>query len=184
MVWSDPIKNSFEVAATLSNNIESDWYPPYNNLLANLFPDTDDFLVEPQFLENPKRNRDGIDYATIFVVQWKWKPVFFIDIRVPAFFPGRNTVDRQMRRRFREFDESIPVPTFYGVSAFGTRLSIYSYDKQKTKAIQPKYIPRKLNCFNDTAPENWWAFDILQPEGEAKLLEVVDYVKQMCKEIK
>lgn len=34
---------------------------------------------------------------------------------------------------------------------------------------------------SDVAPINWWQDDVLQQNGETKLLHIVEHVKDMCK---
>ena len=63
----------------------------------------------------------------------------------------------------------------------GTRLCFYSFDKTNPDAgINPPGIPRHPTRINDVAPEARWCYDVLEADGEAKLREVVEYIKQEC----
>ena len=84
-----------------------------------------------------------------------------------------------MRRRFDTLGKTTPIPTLYGISAFGQHVSFYEYDSV-TKVLQPERLPRPHPSLTaDVAPVTRWNFDILQPEGANRLREVVNHVKEM-----
>jgi len=51
-----------------------------------------------------------------------------------------------------------------GISAFGTRLSFYKYDKE-TRALRPEFIQSHSSMLTDVAPIDHWDCDVLQKEG-------------------
>lgn len=79
------------------------------------------------------------------------------------------------------FDD-VKIPTLYGISAIGTRLSLYTVSKE-TGYIEPEAIPDERVRGKDIAPADRWNLDILTPEGEERLREVVANVKTMCEEL-
>ena len=46
--------------------------------------------------------------------------------------------------------------------------------------VKPNLIMADARIINDIVPEDRWAFDVLNDEGEAKLREVVTAVKSMA----
>jgi hypothetical protein len=79
------------------------------------------------------------------------------------------------------FTESCPLPTLYGVSALGTKLCFYSLNVRETDlVIMPQAIPRDPILVTDTAPADRWAFDILEPAGEARFREVIQEIINGC----
>ena len=70
----------------------------------------------------------------------------------------------------------------YGISAMGPRLCFYTADltlpnvrimPTSIRSPDPEYIV-------DTAPAHRWEYDILTPQGEGKLREVVEAIKTAC----
>lgn len=87
------------------------------------------------------------------------------------------------------------IPTLYGMSALGTKVYFYTHDKE-TRSILLKRV-KDGNLVIDTAPaERWvvyisgwhdilwrWSLDMMTPEGERQLREIVDRVKVMCTQL-
>ena len=74
-----------------------------------------------------------------------------------------------------------PIDTLHAVSAFGTKLAFYSLDTgDKDAEIVPLAIARHLTRVCDTVPADRWNYDILEAEGEALFLAVVDEIKGKC----
>jgi len=77
---------------------------------------------------------------------------------------------------------SVPVPTPYGLSALGTRLCAYEH----TVAIRT-HTPRillQVELIIDTAPKERWYLDILEPQGESGLKEIVDHIKTIAADLR
>jgi hypothetical protein len=87
-----------------------------------------------------------------------------------------------MRRRFRDLRQILIIPHLYGISAFGTRLAFYEYDKTKL-TLTPEQIHAHGSLLTDAAPANRWDCDILQPQGVKKFKDVVEKVKEMCAQV-
>ncbi|KAF8312893.1 uncharacterized protein EI90DRAFT_3137008 [Cantharellus anzutake] len=159
---------------------ESEYYGPYNGLLGELFPGRSHFMVVPQY----KRPRfpQFVDFTTIFIVQHNKHPVFFIEIKPSSHvdtIANRAAADDQMRERFESFAEQVSIDTLYGISALGSRVCVYSYDRA-TRRIVPAAIEKDASRVNDRAPAKWWGLDILEDDGEAHLRQVTTHVHQMC----
>jgi len=74
------------------------------------------------------------------------------------------------------------IPVLHGISAFGTKIAFYTYDCQ-TGRLEPGSITTDLHTLIDTAPKEWWQYDILEQEGADKFRETVAAVKQMCENV-
>ncbi|KAG8903062.1 hypothetical protein FRC01_009342, partial [Tulasnella sp. 417] len=66
-----------------------------------------------------------------------------------------------------------PIPTLYGISAFGTKVRFYSLDTARGLVIEPPLISRNLGGVTDGIPESQWADDVLEASGEDKLRGVL-----------
>jgi hypothetical protein len=73
-------------------------------------------------------------------------------------------------------------PVLHGLSAFGTEVAFYRYDKQ-TGHLDPASIARDAHVLTDTAPKEWWCYDIVEKEGADKFREIVGQVKKMCENV-
>jgi len=72
---------------------------------------------------------------------------------------------------------SCPLPTLHGICALGTKMCFYSLNVRETDlVITPRAIPRDPIMVTDTAPADRWAFDILEPAGEARFQEVIQEI--------
>jgi hypothetical protein len=164
---------------------ESVFYGPYTRLLYTLFSLDGPFEIVPQYNEMQLDTQDSINFVTVFVVELNRHPVFFLEVKPPASLrldTKREDADKQMRRRFRDLRADLAIPTLHGVSAFGTRLCFYRYEKE-SRQLQPLMIQPNLNSLTDVAPANLWNFDVLEAEGANRLRAVVDHVKQLCAQI-
>ena len=65
----------------------------------------------------------------------------------------RAAADIQIRERFAALIDRLMIPTLYGVRALGTRLCVYTCDKE-TAALQPQLIDQDPVKVNDRAPAN------------------------------
>ncbi|KIM78064.1 hypothetical protein PILCRDRAFT_824776 [Piloderma croceum F 1598] len=177
MPWSEGVIEQFEIV-DLYTTEESDFYGPFNSLLVELFPSSEHYQVSPQF----KRIDGSLDFTIQFIVHRRRIPVFFLEVktfRSLTLLSARDSADDQMRQRFREFASgTIPTATLYGISAFGPQFCVYAFESA-TRSIDPPAVARDLVVVNDIAPEARWAYNLLEPGGEAKFREVVNAVKGM-----
>lgn len=160
---------------------ESDFYGPYNTLLFELFPPSEHYQITPLY----KRAEGSLDFTIQYIVHRRRVPVFFLEIKTYRSLKdlsARAAADDQMRQRFQAFSSGqIPIPTLYGISAFGPNLCIYEYTIA-TRRLTPPRILQDQDIITDTAPENRWEFDVMK-EGETKLKSVVTHVKAMAANI-
>jgi len=177
MPYSADVTEQFEILDLFTSE-ESDFYGPFNSLLFELFPTNEHYQIAPQF----KRLHESLDFTIQFIIRCRRVPVFFIDIRTFRSLKelsARASADRQMRDRYLEFASgSISTPILYGLSAFGPQFSVYTYDPASTN-LTPHEISRDPHRLNDVAPEDQWAYNLLEEAGEAKLREIVGNVKSM-----
>jgi len=82
-----------------------------------------------------------------------------------------------MRRRFLQlYDTSIS--EIHAVSAFGTSVAFYSLSKNDNDKLKP--VPAAHTTdehLADVAPQEWWSHNILDPQGYAKFVQVVEVAK-------
>jgi hypothetical protein len=125
-----------------------------------------------------------MDLIIEFEVLLEDKPVLFVEIKEPrkiALTSAREEADNQMRKRMRDLAPNCPLDTLNGVSAFGTRLAFYAYDKQTP--ILPRLISLDLQWDTDTAPLDRWDCDILEDEGGQRFQELVADIKTKCDQL-
>ncbi|CAA7262748.1 hypothetical protein NLJ89_g5406 [Agrocybe chaxingu] len=176
--WSSKITKRFSTVPP--NARENDYYAPYNKLLYTLFPADSDYTVAPQSY-SVMNSRDSVDFIIEFEVRLEDKPVFFVEIKEPskiALKSAREEADNQMRKRMGDLAPVCPLDTLNGVSAFGTRLSFYSYDKRTR--ILPGRISPDPHMETDTAPLDRWDCDILEDEGAQRFQDLVAEIKRKC----
>lgn len=126
-----------------------------------------------------------IDFTVIFVVRHPEKPVFFMEIKPEGSIHSRSArkgADRQMRARFGDFIESVDIVKFYGVSAIGANVCIYTQDRG-TGYILPEFIPNDRRYSIDVTPANRWDLNVLTPQGEEMLRNVATHVKYIVADI-
>ncbi|EMD38600.1 hypothetical protein CERSUDRAFT_49068 [Gelatoporia subvermispora B] len=183
MPWPDKVLRQFQ--AVPPNPLQSDFHGPYNKLLNTLFPPDTDFTVVPQYLQ-PVSSRVS-DFIVSFEVFLQNRPVFILELKPPThltFISTRHAADRQIRERLSDLAGQCPIPMLHAVSAMGTRLCFYSLDTTDPNAnILPLAIQRHPTRVSDTAPAERWDCDVLDAQGEARLLAVVEEIKQACAQL-
>ncbi len=153
---------------------------PYNKLLHTFFPADSDYTVIPQsysFLDSYGSANTIIEFEVVF----EDNPVFFLQIKESqslAVLSARGKADDQMRKRMRDLAPNCPLDTLHGVSAFGTRLSFYSYDKQT--CILPRRVSLDGERETDFAPSSRWDCDILEDEEGQRFQDIVAEIKAKC----
>ncbi|KAF8515596.1 hypothetical protein BDD12DRAFT_811098 [Trichophaea hybrida] len=184
MPWDEYTLEQFESALPRGEYDESEYYGPYNSLLNDLFPKQEHYMVVPQY-KRPEQSK-SVDFTTVFLVRHQKHPVFFVEIKPAGHIHNvspRASADKQMRERFEDLGDRVEIPILYGVSAIGNKLCFYKYTKA-TGDLEPELIPSNARRVIDTAPINRWDVDILTPQGEQRLLEVVGHVKGMCAQMR
>ncbi|EMD39081.1 hypothetical protein CERSUDRAFT_133902 [Gelatoporia subvermispora B] len=90
-----------------------------------------------------------------------------------------------MRQRMEDLTEYCPLPTLFRLSAFGTRMCFYYRNIGDGPAvIKPQCIPWNPDIVTDTAPKERWDYDILHPDGEEKLREIVNMIQEAYRSAK
>ena len=170
---------SFFIAGTKSTASEKSFYGPWNRLLNTMFPVDSKFEVVPE--SPPVTLHEVVDFLILFIYV-EGTPVFVVEVKPPAdvCFPStRREADQQLRRRLVDNSVDTKIPVLHGISAFGTKIAFYKFDLA-TKVMEPRQITPDPELVTDAAPEEWWAFDILEEEGVKKFQDVVENVKEMC----
>lgn len=178
-----PLKIVRRFSTIPPNARENDYYAPYNKLLNIIFPPDSDYTVAPQSYSVPN-SRDSVDFIIEFEVRLEDKPILFLEIKEPsriALKSAREEADNQMRKRMGDLAPACPLDILCGVSAFGTQLSFYTYDKQTR--ILPVRIHPHPELETDTAPLNRWDCDILEDEGAQRFQYLVAEIKRKCDQL-
>ncbi|KIL60397.1 hypothetical protein M378DRAFT_168129 [Amanita muscaria Koide BX008] len=150
-----------------------------------MFPPDTLFEVAPQHLSH---SSDAVDFVILLFICANTSPVFIVEAKQPAeFIPSRNSkrqeADSQMRQRFLDVAADLRIPVLlHGVSAFGTKITFYRYNRD-VSVLEPRRITADPETLADSAPGDWWRWDILEKEGAAKFRQIVEAVKGMCAEL-
>jgi len=143
-------------------------------------------LIIPGSLECSPRLSFGtgaIDFAITFIIEplELESPIFFLEIKPPTHLNSvatRKFAENQIRAWFTQLAHLVQVPKLYGVSAIGVYLSYYTYERAN-RTIEPIALADSANEVMGTAPETRWNMNIMEEEGRAKFLRVVEEIKQM-----
>lgn len=181
MPWPGFVVRQFELVNQFTTD-ESEYYGPFNTLLTTVFPPADNYQVFPQHTGLT----GSMDFSVIYIAMKRKVTLFFIEIRTYLaleYGSLRNEVDEQMRDKFLEFSfENIAIPKLYGISALGTRFSVYEYT-HATRTLTPPRIPLHPGIVTDTAPQERWNYDVMELEGEARFMEIVTEIKEMAADL-
>jgi len=71
-----------------------------------------------------------------------------------------------------------PLPTFYAVSAMGTKLCFYS--KPRDGRLTPHRIPPDPDLMLEVVPNERWDYDILEEDGVQRFRAIVEEIKRGC----
>ena len=178
MPWPSYVWDIFNTVDETTTK-EWEYYAPYNILLNYLFPATERFYVSPQHqgLVVP----GSIDFSVIYVVHRNKTPIFFLEIKPHSHLNKESTrqaTDQQMRGRVGPLFDTRTIPKLYGISALGTKLSIYEF-MHATDAVTPHNIPEDPDFVTDVAPKDWWSYELFEEEGEAKVCEIATEMRGM-----
>ncbi|KAF9069196.1 hypothetical protein BDP27DRAFT_1421169 [Rhodocollybia butyracea] len=148
---------SFFITGSSSTISEKRYYGSWNRLLNTMFPVDTASEVVPQLPATTAH--EAVDFIFLLLVYINETPVFVVEIK-PLDHLRRNSkrqeADLQLRRPF------------------------YTYDKN-TRRILPRAVTPDPDILVDTAPKEWWSYDIVEEDGANKFREVVKEVEEMCK---
>ncbi|KAF8986340.1 hypothetical protein BDQ17DRAFT_1205129, partial [Cyathus striatus] len=85
----------------------------------------------------------------------------------------RRQADEDMRLRFKEVTHYVKIPKIVGICAMGRKVAYYRYDLATGVVESPNGACSK-NPYN--VPMEWWDSDVMEKEGQNKLLRVVQGV--------
>ncbi|KAJ7173559.1 hypothetical protein C8R46DRAFT_116798 [Mycena filopes] len=169
---------------------ETEWYGPLNTLLGYLFL-PEQYEVAPHPKDPIYLGPVHVESTALYIVRavrgrgrlTTKHPICFLEINPAGRLHNsgaRAAADRHMRATFERLVERVVIPKLVGFSMIGSRFAVYECDGV-SRELTPAGIPRDLRVVNDTAPAARWAHDFLDAgEGEAKLLEVVRSIRDMC----
>ncbi|KAF8424066.1 hypothetical protein EV426DRAFT_100488 [Tirmania nivea] len=142
MAWDAYTRKQFATALPQGEFDESKFYGLYNGLF-NMFLKREDFMVVPQF-KRSEYSKAAVHFTTVFIVRHNEYPVFSWRLNpLDISYSAREAADLQMREWFRILFDDVEISILYGVSAIGTRLCIYTWNKE-SRRITPNAIP--IDC--------------------------------------
>jgi len=196
---------TFQRGAEFVVHHDSQYYGAYNKLLYTLFPADSDFIVSPNYI--PSNIDSGPDLIIVsFEVTLRQHPVLILEVKPPqhlSFNSTRETADRQIRRRLVDLagvstrcglpshlflttiffpPERAPLPILYGISAVGTRLCFYEFEKASRRTT-PRFIPSDPEFATDVAPLKRWDCDVLEADGEQRLRVLATHITEACEHL-
>ncbi|KAI9451965.1 hypothetical protein F5148DRAFT_1237750 [Russula earlei] len=177
--WSAKITKRFSTVP--ANARENDFYAMGHTI--NFCIPLPDYTVAP-YTYSIIDSHDSVNFIIEFEVLLEDKSVLFLEIKEPAEITlksAREEADSQMRKRMGDLAPICPLDTLNGVSAFGTQLSFYTYDKHTH--ILPARIPPHPKLETDTAPLNRWDCNILEDEGVQRFQDLVAEIKRECEQV-
>ena len=74
------------------------------------------------------------------------------------------------------------LPVLYGVSAMGTKLCFYEFEKA-TGRMTPQSIPSNPGSTMDVAPQEQWDCDVLDAVGEQRLRALATQITRACEHV-
>ncbi|KAH9170956.1 hypothetical protein EDB89DRAFT_1853036 [Lactarius sanguifluus] len=186
MPWAKTILSQFQMVSR--NPSRAEFHGPYNKLLYSLFPADTDFTVFPRFV--PERDSAPLR-RFLYEVHFDERPVFLLELKRPGdlrYSFKRREADQQIRESMEAlrgntvltaFDskDECPLPV-HAVSAFGTGLCFYKMHHNQPIERIDSPIPASPKRATGTVPQECWALDILEKEGEEKFKSVVEEVKE------
>ena len=182
-VWNENVIRRFRSVET-NSNLEKRYYGPYNKLLTSIFPPDSDFTVAP--VTHPIEGNLSTDLSVEYMVTIDQNdmnmPVLFVEIKDPTTIGklyNRRQAHKQMLERFQQMGYDCLLDTFYGISAFGTLISIYSLNRENGE-ITPQYEEENPRRLNNNIPEDSWNIDILENDGAIRLNNVFNHIIEMC----
>jgi hypothetical protein len=135
------------------------------------------YVVIPQ-----NRPKTAPSNTVDFVVTYKSKPVFFVEVKPRSKLEsnsGRADADRQMRIRIHQLFPNCPLPALYGFSVFGYMTCIFRH-LPDSNAVEPPLIRSSSHYITDVAPYDRWKFDIRNSSDSKFIMDVLDAVKEPC----
>lgn len=178
-IWNENVIKRFEVVEK-DSTFEKRYYAPYNKLLNSVFPSNTNFTVSPVV---------SVDFAVEYLVTIEEHdrntPILFIEIKDPttlSSFSSRRDANEQMIHRFEQLISTCHIPILYGISAFGTKILIYTLNIE-TGNLTPTFPPPHPRKININIKEDAWNLDILENEGAVVLNNIFTHVIQMCNKL-
>ncbi|KAF7972898.1 hypothetical protein HWV62_16616 [Athelia sp. TMB] len=137
-LWPEIIMRSFSISSATP---EKPFYGPWNRLLNTMFPPDTSFEIVPQYLPPFMNSRDAADFVLLLLVYVESSPVLIVEVKPPVEFSRpskRQEADIQMCLRFLDAAAELQIPMLYGISAFGTKITFYKYNKSTNSLIHPQ----------------------------------------------
>jgi hypothetical protein len=181
MPWSDHtvLKSSLVLDTEM---VDNRFNSLYNTIITSLFSGTY-FALNPSRRPGPGAMDFTVTHITVAGPLVHEHPVFFLQIRLLRIFLCQTPVKRP-KTKFDSGSSNLPphlrIPKLYGISAFGRQLSYYTYDRV-TGVLEPTIIMDSDVDAIVTAPPSLARCNtnIMEVEGRAKFLAMVDEIKQM-----
>ncbi|KZT07352.1 uncharacterized protein LAESUDRAFT_651857, partial [Laetiporus sulphureus 93-53] len=158
-------------------------YGPYNKLLYTLFPTDSDFIVSPKYLLG--NNEGSADIIVSFEITLRQHPVLIVQVKPPQHLllnSTREAADRQIRLRLIDFSGRALLPVLYGISAIGTKLCFFEFEKASRRMI-PRRISGDPEFTIDVAPQKRWDSDVLEADGEQRRRALAAKITEACERL-
>jgi hypothetical protein len=109
-----------------------------------------------------------------------WHPIFIFLILPASQYRNSDVcieADKNMRRLLSDADVPDDIDVLHGICVSGTRIAFYSYDREQQIISPPlsRQITRPSRVHFD--------FNLMDDDGATRLLEVVEEIKDMCREV-
>lgn len=173
MPWAKTILSQFQMIS--KNPSRAEFHGPYNKILYSLFPADTDFTVFPRFVPD----RDSAPLRRFgYEVQFDDRPVFLLELKRPGdlrYNLKRREADQEIRESMEALRGECPLPVLHAVSAFGTGLCFYKM--HHNQPIERLDSPIPAHPKRAAVPQECWAIDILEKEGEERFKSVVEEIK-------
>jgi hypothetical protein len=187
MSWTPVLHTIFDLVPTGGSSWyeEHMYYGPYNTLLSQvLFPLSGNFVVSLE----PQDEEDSPNSPWRFIVRHMRNrtlhPVLVLTVKPRGAIADdyrREEAHEQIHAAMESVGD-IAIPTLYGVSALGSRICVYRYNARSSEICHPP-IPGLPNTLTVVPPKEWWDMDIMSPEGEQRLQEILEHIKEMCAQL-
>ncbi|KAH8993449.1 hypothetical protein EDB92DRAFT_406064 [Lactarius akahatsu] len=106
---------------------------------------------------------------------------FFWNSRQPGdlrYSLKRREADQEIQESMEVLRGESPLPVLHTVSAFGTGLCFYKMHHDQPIERLDSPIPSHPKGATGTVPQECWATDILEKEGEERFKSVVEEIKE------
>ncbi|KAF8585349.1 hypothetical protein K439DRAFT_1241172, partial [Ramaria rubella] len=103
-------------------------------------------------------SRTMCNFSLYYLVKLKKSPVFFVELKMYESLRLDSTrveVNQKMLGRFKEFKQTLEIPTLYRISAFGPQFGVYHMDRDSGEVF-PKFASKSEFVMTNNCPISHW----------------------------